>query len=313
MGTLRDLSISGFLCALGGPTRMSRTLLAFAVFCAAIIAGSGCALLSLEEPAVEPVRLPPARMASDSVVLEFMFVRMPMSEAAAYNEIWSGADEQGFSAELRRQLADNGFRCGVVGQELPTALRDRLNATGNPLEDRSEDVSTSDVEVDRTARRKQCRAGRRAKIVVSKTHEDMSVLTREGEAVRGRFVEKAQCLFALKPYPQGDGRVKIDVTPEVEHGEVKQQWVGGNGTMMQRMGKDRIVLDAMRLVTTISPGQSILLSATESAHGLGEHFFVETAGGTVERTLLLVRVAQTQHDDLFAPGAIPAPLATPVD
>lgn len=292
---------------------MSRTLATLALMTATIVALGGCALLTFEDPPGEPVRLPPARMAADSVVLEFLFVRMPMSESAAYDEIWDAADEQVLSADLRRQLTENGFRCGVVPQELPPILRERLASSANSLEDRSEDIATSDAEVDRSARRKQCRAGRRAKIVVSKTHDNLSVLTREGGAVRGRLVEKAQCLFALKPYPQGDGRVKLDVTPEVEHGELKQQWVGGNGTMMQRMGKDRIVLDPLRIVTTLAPGQSLLLSATAEPHGLGDHFFVETAGGTVERSLLLIRVAQTQHDDLFAPGALPSPLATPVD
>lgn len=301
------------LRALSRLATMSRTFFLLTLFVAGIATAGGCALLSLEEPAGKPVRLPPPRMAPDSVVLEFLFVRMPVSEREAYNEIWSAADEQDFPAELRRQLADNGFRCGVLGQQIPDALRDRLNAPVNTYEERSEDIDTSDAEVDRSPRRKQCRAGRRAKIVVSKTHESLSVLTREGGAVRGRVVEKAQCLFALKPYPQGDGQVRLDVTPEVEHGEVKQQWVGGNGTMMQRMGKDRIVLDAMRVGVTLAPGQSLMLSATEDAHGLGDHFFVETAGGTLERTILLIRVAGTQHDDLFAPGDIPSPLATPVD
>ncbi len=292
---------------------MSRTFLLLTLASLAIATLGGCALLSLEEPASEPVRLPAPRMAADSVVLEFIFVRMPVLETEAYAEIWSGADEQSFPAELRRQLADNGFRCGVLGQQIPEALLTRLKGPTNALEERSEDVATSDIEVDRSARRKQCRAGRRAKIVVSKTHESLSVLTREGGAVRGRLVEKAQCLFALKPYPQGDGQVRLDVTPEVEHGDVRQQWVGGNGTMMQRMGKDRIVLDAMRIGATLAPGQSLMLSATDDAHGLGDHFFVETAGGTLERTILLVRVAATQHDDLFAPGQLPSPLATPVD
>ena len=292
---------------------MSRTFALLVVLTAAMTVGGGCALLTFDEPVTEPVRLPPARMSADSVVLEFLFVRMPVSEAEEYEEIWSQVDEQDLPADLRRQLTDNGFRIGVVGQDMPAILRERLAATGNPLEERSEDIGTSDVEVDRSARRKQCRAGRRAKIVVSKTHDSLSVLTREGGAVRGRLVEKAQCLFALKPYPLGDGRVKIDITPEVEHGDVKQTWQGGNGMMMQRMGKDRIVLDPLRVVATLAPGQSLMLSATDEAHGLGDHFFVETAGGTVERTILLVRVAQTQHDDLFAPGNLPSPLATPVD
>jgi hypothetical protein len=201
----------------------------------------------------------------------------------------------------------------VLGQELPSELRSLLDAAPSVLEDRSEDVATNDAEVNRSSRRLQCRSGRRAKIVVSKTHPAVPLLLYEEGQVRGHRLTDAQCLLALKPYPQGDGRVKLDITPEVEHGQLKSQWVGSEGSLMQRIGRDRLVCDRLRIEALLTPGQVLLVSNTADIKGLGEHFFAETAGGTVERTLLLVRVAQTQYDDLFAGDEALAPLVTPGD
>jgi hypothetical protein len=272
---------------------------------------AGCA--RLETQPEEPSKLPPARMSGDSVVLEVAFVRLPAADSDAYDAIWDEADEQHFSAELRRGLAANGLRAGVLGQQLPSELRELLDTAPNILEDRSEDVTTSDAEVNRSSRRMQCRTGRRAKILVSKTHPALALLLSEEGQVRGHQLADAQCLLALKPYPQGDGRVKLDITPEVEHGQLRTQWVGSEGSLMQRVGRDRLIFDRLRLEAMLTPGQVLIVANTADIKGLGEHFFSETAGGTVERTLLLVRLAQTQFDDLFAGEQALAPLVTPGD
>jgi hypothetical protein len=282
-----------------------RSLLVAALFAAA----GGCARW-LAKPE-EPSKLPPARMSPDSVVLELAFVRLPVGDRAAYDAIWMAADEQHFSPELRRELAANGMRVGVLGQQLPGELRAALDAAASLHEERVEDTDTSDTQISRSQRRLSCRTGRRAKIVVSKSQPSMAFLTHEEGQVRGRLLESAQCLLALRPYPQGDGRVRLDITPEIEHGELKTQWAGQDGTWMQRVGRDRVILDRLRSAATVMAGQVLVLSTTPDVKGLGEHFFSETAGGHEERTLLLIRVAQTQWDDLFAPERMSAPLATP--
>jgi hypothetical protein len=275
------------------------------------LSGLGCARWVTKDEA--PSKLPPARMSPDSVVLELAFARLPAADVEGYNAIWLEADEQHFSPELRRELSANGLRAGIVGQNLPPKLRELLDSAPNKLEERSEDVTTSDVEVNRGARRTQCRNGRRAKVIASKSHPSLALLLQEEGRVRGHFLEKAQCLLAVKPYPQGDGRVKLDITPEVEHGELRSEWVGSEGSLMQRVGREKLVFDRLRMEATLTPGQVLVLSTTPDIKGLGEHFFAETAGGTVERTLLLVRVAQTQFDDLFAPDQAAPPLVTPAD
>lgn len=280
---------------------------------AILAVGSGCARWVTNLPE-ETSKLPPPRMSPDSVVLELAFVRIPVTDQATNDAVWAEADEQHFPPELRRQLSANGLRMGVLGQELPQKLREALDAaSAQALEDRSEDVATSDTEVNRAQRRLQCRTGRRAKIVVTKTHAKLPLLTIEEGQIRGNELTNAQCLFAFKPYPQGDGRVRLDMTPEVEHGEMTTRWVGQEGSLMQRVGRERLVLDRLRSAATLALGQVLVISTTSEVKGVGERFFTEPAGGTVERTLLLVRVAQTQFDDLFAPEQIPAPLATPAE
>jgi hypothetical protein len=286
-----------------------RELLAMALIGGLVWAG-GCAPWNINPE--EPSKLPPARMSADSVVLEIAFVRLPESDAAGDQAIWLEADEQHFPPELRRELAANGLRIGVLGQQLPAQLRAALDAAAmSALEERVEDVDSSEGEASGRQRRLQCRTGRRAKIVVSKSFPTLPLLTREGGQIRGNDLKGAQCLLAIKPYPLATGRVKLDVTPEVEHGELKTQWVGQEGSLMQRVGRERLVLDRLRAEATLTPGQVLVISTTPETKGLGEHFFTEAAGGRVERTLLLVRVAQTQWDDLFAPEQISAPLATP--
>ncbi|WP_145083834.1 hypothetical protein [Anatilimnocola aggregata] len=255
--------------------------------------------------------LPAPRLSPDSVILEIGQAQMPLTDRSGYDEVWQQADEQSLSLELRQELARNGLRCGILGQRVPEKVRQLMSQKIDLAQQRSEDLDVGEVEVDRQVRRLQCRAGRRAKILCSKTYDELSLLTRDNGAVRGQQLHKAQCLFGLKPYPESDGRVRIDLIPEVEHGEVRQQFVAGEGTLMQRIGRDKRTFENLRTSLTLSPGQTLIVSAGEDAKGLGEHFFVESVGGTTSRSILFVRVAHTQHDDLFAPELSTLPLATP--
>lgn len=255
--------------------------------------------------------LPPPRLSPDSVILEIGYAQLPLTDQATYDEVWKLADEQALAIELRQELARNGLRCGILGKRIPEKIRTLMDQKGTAVDQRSEDLDVGEVQVDRQTRRLQCRAARRAKILCSKSFDQLSLLMRDQGAVRGQQLHHAQCLFGLKPYPQGDGRVQIDLLPEVEHGDLKQQWVAGEGTMMQRIGREKVTFDALRIALTLVPGQMIVASAAEQPIGLGEHFFVESVAGTPSRSLLFIRLAHTQQDNLFAPELSAMPLATP--
>jgi hypothetical protein len=270
---------------------------------------SGCALLNTSQKPEAPA-LPAPPLPASSVVLEVAFARIPVADEASYSAIWSQVDEQHFPTDLRRQLAANGVRCGLVGMQLPPKLKEALDDSQPGAAERGED-SAADPELDRAPRRLQCRGGQRAKILVTKPLDMFSLLLLEDNRVRGLLLSQAQCLFGLKAYPQGDGRAKIELTPEVEHGEMKTQFIGRDGSVLPQMGQDRVVLDKLRLSATIAPGHVLMLSSTPEVKGVGSSFFTETDSGTTYRRILLVRLAVTQYDDLFAPDQIVTPLATP--
>ncbi len=271
---------------------------------------SGCAQW-VQTTASEANKLPAPPLPADSVVLEVAFARLPLTDTAAYEEIWRQTDEQAFDTDLRRQWAANGLRCGILGSQLPPKLREILDQNAGSLLAQAENAVESQSESSRGDRRIQCRAGRRAKLITSKSFDSLALLTQESGTVRGWPLTQAQCLFGLKVYPLGDARAKIDLVPEVEHGEMKTQYVGREGTVMPQLARERVVLDSLLLRATLSPGHVLLVSTTPEAKGMGQHFFVEQTGAAQVRTLLLIRLAVSQHDDLFAPDQLARPVATP--
>jgi hypothetical protein len=78
-----------------------------------------------------------------------------------------------------------------------------------------------------------------------------------------------------------------------------------------RAERDRKVFGGLRFEVTVSPGQTLLLTALRHTKGLGREFFSDLVDSRARQKVLLVRLAQTQYDDRFAPEAgEPPPLVT---
>jgi hypothetical protein len=255
-------------------------------------------------------RLPARRLPPDAVVLDVAFVRFPASDAAKYEAIWNAADEQALGTDLRRALATNGLRVGVFGQQLPVPLRELLDAP-DKLSQSLTQAGEGEPDLATSRQHLPVRAGHRSIITASGILKTLPVLLSEEGTVRGHQLEDARCIFSLKAYPQGDGGVKLALTPEIEHGESKTRWGGTEGMLIHQVGQDRLVLDRLRWEAALRPGQSLLISGSPEIKGLGESFFSQKSGGQVERRMLVVRFSQAQIDDLFLPEQTSAPLATP--
>jgi hypothetical protein len=277
-----------------------------------LLAAGGCARW-IASSETKPSGLPPVKAAPDAVMLDVVFVKQPAADIEAYDAIWNAADEQAFSTDVRRELAGNGLRAGVFGQELPRELRALLDNPAADALEQGHDADATDGEVGGSRRHLQVRTGVWKKIYASQTHPALAVLQSENGTVHGHQLTSAQCLFGLKTYPKGDGRVKLDLTPEIEHGELKPRWVRSEAQLVQSVSRERLLLDSLRIEALLSPGQWLVISTTRDIKGLGENFFVDAPSGPARRTLLLVRVAQTQLDDLFAHEPSAAPLVTPGD
>ncbi len=258
---------------------------------------AGCS--SWNELSSEPLELPAARMSNESVALQITFVRVPTGKTDINSTLWQYIDEQLIDPEQRSHLNNNGFRCGIVGSQLPTVLRELL--------DEKESQSTLEAatprEIDSLAmnRRINSKSGKRSEIVTSAPEDEMIVLYKDqaGTKVTGKSFDQAQAILACRTFPQGDGATQIELMPEIHHGQPRKQWIAGEGTFHLMAGRDRELFSDLVMRTALFPGQTLIISSTPESRGLGHNFFVDISHGDPQQKLLLIRLAQTQRDDLF--------------
>ena len=247
----------------------------------------------------KPALLGKARMAPDSVVLEVMFIHVAPHHNQAGSQLWKSLDETHLPIELRRQLDANGIRCGLIGGSLPESLVALMESDRNTtdLEHRSGNVLSQSPN---RIQRMQFRSGQPGRIVVSPSvHEQLSVLLVEGDYTQGKTYWQAQCLLGLRTYPLGDGRIRLEMAPEIHHGHARSQFVGKDGVWLLKSDREVERFDQLEIIHVLAPGQSLLLSNSPTSHGMGGSFFRDTSALTETSIIVLIRLAQTQRDDLF--------------
>ncbi len=273
----------------------------------AVLAMSGCATAALHK-GKSP--LAPPAMSPDSVVLEMFFVRFPFGDPAVNDKLWGAIDEQQFKPELRERLARNGFRAGLVSGQMPGELTKLMQLSDKPAPT-SEPVSTKVDALEnqpRVVRRHlQIRAGRRSEIIASSVYAELPVLMCEPGQLCGQTYCQAQGIFSVKSFPQPDGRVRLDLVPELQHDQPQQRWIGDQGVLRLEASRPKRTFDDLALSVELPPGGMLVLSSLPNRPGsLGHHFFTEKENeGHLEQKLLIIRLAQTQRDGLFSP---PEPL-----
>ncbi len=259
----------------------------------------------------ETTLLPQTRMSRDTVVLEMQTLAIPDSTTSEESEeLWRQLDEQHLDRDLRRRLAENGFRSGLLGTHVPAPLRNLLDAQSTTSEKRWEQLESA-RENSLGHRRLQARAHHRYEIVSSPTRDSCVVLKSLDGSLTGETLFNAQCRFGLRAHPRGDGDVRIELTPEIHHGPLEQKWTGNDGAFQPLVSRRKETFDDLKIDTVLGPGDVLLLTCTDVPKGIGELFFLDD-GPTAPKQgdVLLIRVAQTQQDDLFAEEVIETSIAT---
>ncbi len=275
------------------------------VWLCAPLAG-GCQWLSAgppKSPATSP--LAPIDLSSDGADLELVFVRFPLGDPELCEKLWHDIDEQSVPAAVRRELATNGLRCGLIGGTLPPVLAQRIAA----VEDQSTPESAAAKYQNEPPVRRwrlQAHRGRPGKIITSQVYDQLSLLTNDDGQVRGQTYPHAQGLLSIAVDPQADGRVNLSLTPELEYGDSRQTWTGQDGVFRLQSGKPLKTFDKLRLDVALASDQILVLTSLPQRSGsLGHYLFTEPRAGHIDQKLLLVRLAKTKFDDLFAAATQP--------
>jgi hypothetical protein len=276
---------------------------------------AGCTQWSTT-PTGEFAQLPLPKLAPDSVVLEITFIRIPEEHVDFEDRFWPEADESALNAELRRRLAANGFRSGIVGTPPPPALQEVLDR--QPAPDLGGGVTSIEAGTEIAVRTHHLRnrAGHPGKIIVRGTPVSKlaALMSDEAGHVRGESLDQAQFYFSIASYPQGDGQVRVELVPTIEHGQPRSRFKGQQGAWtVDNVSRPARTYEDLKIDTLLSPGQSVALGCTTVQRGLGEQFFAADPNEQEPRLLLVVRLQQTQLDERFMDDEVLEPITSVTD
>jgi len=273
---------------------------------AVLAAGSACTSI---RPQGGKSPLARVQMSPDSCALDISFVHFPLGDKEANGPLWDEIDEQHFPTDVRRRLAENGFRVGVVGGQIPPKLAEMLELADTPdAVGGVTQVALADLESTQkvVGHHVQLRAGRRRQIVTSGIYDELPVLRCTADGVCGRSYPQAQGVLRLAAFPEPDGRVRLEFVPELHYGQYGPRYVGQQHAFRIETSRPQRVFDEMAFSATLTPGDMLVVSGLPNRPGsLGHHFFTRENAGRKEQKLLVIRLSQTQHDELFSPdGAL---------
>lgn len=262
-----------------------------------LLAVAGCA--PVVPQTVSKLPLAPLTAAPDAIALEVFSAPAPHDDPQ-FAALWELVDEQPLPAELRRQLAANGMRAGLVGPDVPTELAAVLKVTDRRVEDEDRQLVSMDPEGGVMMRLLHAHDGKRVELAIPEVREELTLLEAEDGQVRGKTYQQAECRIALRAFSETDGRVRLQLTPEMPHGAFKGRVRGNDGLFMLTQERETKVFSQLRIEPKLAPGQMLLVTrCADHPKTAGWHFFTHGGGEKPQAMLWVFRAARAAPDGAF--------------
>lgn len=283
------------------PARGSLAVLRAALACAVLAAGCrGPTILGIATGRTkpDPIGAKPAvaaRTAPRTIPVDMRFVRFAATDEALAGEFWTFVDEQAIAADLRQRLAANGLRCGIVTAALPPHLAAWIT---RPVEGTMAD----DPQV--SQRLLRLLPDRRNEIVASAALPELVLLEHAAGTVRGGTFHDATALFELRAQPAADGRVRLELTPEIKHGPLERSWVGEDGMFRMEAGQRQHRREDLRIDVVLSADAILAIGCADGGDTtIGAALLRDSGGSRITRRLLLLHLEGRTTDPMFSDDA----------
>ena len=278
------------------------------LFPVALLAAVGC----VSAPTIDallPERMPKTagafggvaqRPIAQTLPLEVFFLRCELAHAG-HDELWDRVDEQVIDASVRRRLAANGLRAGILLGQLPepilAALEPPVSAgPGGP----PPPANAADANPPVVRRVLRLLPGRESELVALKPIPNLVVLEQEEDGLRGGNYTDAVPQFMLKAWPGADGRVRVDLVPVIRHGPMERSFVGEDGAFRVETSQRKRVLDPLRCEVTVpADGLLIVGPAGDPGASVGDALFRPRTQGRAETRMLALRPLAPGVDPMF--------------
>ncbi len=273
-----------------------RAFCCFAVKAMALLA-AGCRVLDpnvdLQEMAAKSPFLAPMT-GDEHIALEVFFVHVPLGDEQTAESIWHEVDEQQFPVDVRNRLAQHGFRAGVGSGGLPQTVQALLDANGSTsAPEESDSTDTGEAQPMASRQELRLRPGGKGEIVPCPPRDSLTYMTVAGGELTGKTLYAAQGRFIIRCHPQGDGRVRVALAPQLQHGEVKRKFIGGDGAFRPDISQDKIEFEHLTVAANLAAGQMIVLGTmAHPLSSLARDFLTDNSSGKPVQKVLVLRMIE---------------------
>ena len=274
----------------------------------------GCARWEAPEKKSRMI-FPKSRIALDAVGLELGIAQLDSGQADAFEDFWRSLDQQALPLDLRKRLDQNGIRAAIMQSPAPAILHELVSPQPIVIQELTELQKQLHAkglwrEQERMISHERIsnREGEPHSILVSDFHPEISWVVRNGSMETPGFGQSVRGMMTVTTFPQGDGSVRLMFGPEIHHGQARPQIAERSFLKQARQAVTRI--DDLKFDVTLQAGESIVIAPTQDIAELGKLFFgvaqnaIESPGPpnrpVPTHRILLLRVVQTQMDDLFS-------------
>lgn len=278
------------------PHLSRRAFCCIAVEAAALLV-AGCRLIKpdvdLQEVAEKSPFLAPMT-GDDHVALEVFFVHVPLGDQQTAESIWHEVDEQQFPVDVRNRLAQHGFRVGVASGGLPPTVQALVDANGSTsTADESDSTDTGEAQPMASRQELRLRPGGKGEIVPCPPRDSLTFMTLENKELTGKTLHAAQGRFIIRCQSQTDGRVRVAIAPQLQHGEVRRKFVGGDGAFRPDISQDKIEFEHLTVATHLAAGEMIVLGTMAyPLSSLARDFLTDNSSGKPVQKLLVLRLKE---------------------
>jgi len=244
-----------------------------------------------------------ARPVALTLPMEVLFVRRGEDRGAEVESLWGDVDEQAIDPAVRRRLAANGLRAGILRGGLPEPLVADAEPPLSSADDPAPASPAADANPPVVRRVLRLLPGRESEVVGLKAAPNLVVMEADDDGLHGASYADALPHFSLRAWPAADGRVRVELVPVIRHGPVERSWVGEDGAFKVETGQRRRLLETLRWEAMVPPDAMLVVGASgDAGTTVGDALFRPHVGGGREWRLLAMRPLDPAVDPMFRDG-----------
>lgn len=282
-----------------------------------LIGVCGCARWDKTDSRSE-FKFPQGRLASDAVALEIGIAQLDVSQTEVFEQFWNLMDQQELALPQRQLMDQNGLRVAIMASHAPAILNELLAPRPLEFEDLTivEEHMMAEDRLEPKSRmvlhqRIANRNGQAHPIQTSKVHPQFRWTIRNADLQSIGTGQWVRGFFDVTTLPEGDGTVRLQFSPQIHHGEVRPSFGVANKAFFMDSSQTVNKLAELMFTLRVRPGETVVIAPTSDVEDLGSLFFGEPESASdqparetnMTHRVLLVRVVQTQMDDLFGNSA----------